>query len=56
MRDDIEKRLHRVMIKIDHQDNRCPYSKSCENSESSARCNLFYQKCAKFIDFDSHSL
>ena len=55
MRNEIEKRLHRVMIKIPQQDNKCPYSKYCDDSENSFRCNLFYHKCSKYIDFDSHS-
>jgi len=55
MRDDIEKRLHRVMIRIPQQGYKCPYSKDCDSAENSARCNVFYHKCSKFIEYNSLS-
>ncbi|MFX0036012.1 MAG: hypothetical protein ACFE9I_10280 [Candidatus Hermodarchaeota archaeon] len=56
MRDDIEKRLHRVMIKLKKKDIVCPYAKECISSESSNRCNQFYNKCSRFTDFVSNSI
>jgi hypothetical protein len=51
MRNGIEKRLHRVMIKIDKKDVICPYAKTCISAENCNRCNQFYRKCSKFIAF-----
>lgn len=51
----IEKRLHRVMIKLDKKGIACPYTKECVSAENCIRCNLFYRKCAKFTDFISDS-
>jgi len=53
MRDEIEKRLHRVMIKIPKKGYKCPYSKDCDNAENSVRCNVFYDKCSRYIGFKS---
>lgn len=53
MRDEIERRLHRVMIKIPQQGYKCPHSRDCDNAENSARCNVFYHKCSRYIDFNS---
>ncbi|UCC20583.1 MAG: hypothetical protein JSV62_04660 [Promethearchaeota archaeon] len=55
MRNKIENRLHRVMIKLDKKGIVCPYAKECLISENSSRCNEFYQKCVKFTDFISDS-
>ena len=53
---EIERRLHRVMIKLDKNNIRCPYSKNCYSSENCSRCNLFYSKCSKFKAFNLDSL
>jgi len=55
MRDGIEKRLHRVMIKTDKKEIVCPYAIECLSAENCSRCNEFYRKCIKFIDFISNS-
>jgi len=56
MENNIEKRLHRVMIKLEKSNVRCPYSKSCYSSETCSRCNVFYTKCSKFKEFNLNSL
>lgn len=48
---DIEKRLHRVMIKLDRREIECPYSKYSDIAENCTRCNQFYDKCSKYNDF-----
>ncbi len=53
MNNEIERRLHRVMFKLDRHDIRCPYSTECIKSENCNRCNLYFHKCAKYKDFDS---
>ena len=55
MKNDIEKRLHRVMIKLDNTDIKCPYAKECISVENCKRCNVFYSKCTIFSDFISAS-
>jgi len=52
----IERRLHRVMIKLEKSNVRCPYSKICHSSENCSRCNMFYAKCSKFKEFNLNSL
>jgi hypothetical protein len=51
MRNDIENRLHRVMIKSDKNPIFCPYSIECLRAENCNRCNNFYQKCSIFTRF-----
>ncbi|MFX1419383.1 MAG: hypothetical protein ACFE9N_10725 [Promethearchaeota archaeon] len=51
MRNEIENRLHRVMIKLVKKGIVCPYAKECLAAENSIRCNEFYEKCIKFTDF-----
>ncbi len=53
MRNEIENRLHRVMIKLDKNGIICPYSVKCLNAENCSRCNEFFQKCNRFADFIS---
>jgi len=56
MNSDIEKRLHRVMIKLNKPDKRdinCPFSIECIRSENCIRCNLYFRKCSIYSDFDS---
>ncbi|MFX1308191.1 MAG: hypothetical protein ACFE9M_00670 [Promethearchaeota archaeon] len=53
MKIEIEKRLHRVMIKIDKKGIICPYAIECLSAENCNRCNVFYKKCANFSDFTS---
>ena len=52
----IERRLHRVMIKLEKSIVRCFYSKNCHSSENCRRCNVFYDKCSKFKGFNLNSL
>jgi hypothetical protein len=52
MKNEIEKRLHRVMIKLDKHNIKCPYSRKCVQSENCNRCNLFFQKCSIYTEFD----
>ena len=45
MRDEIEKRLHRVKISLDKSEIKCPFSKKCDKAANCDRCNLFFEKC-----------
>jgi len=45
---EIEKRLHRVTIKLDKSNIKCPKSKICNEAENCDRCNEFYTKCNKY--------
>lgn len=53
MRNEIEKRLHRVMIKLEKKGIICSYAVECLSAEYCERCNTFYKKCVKYIDFIS---
>ena len=55
MKYDIERRLHRVTIKIDKGVIKCPYSVDCVGAEKGYRCNQFYEKCSRFVDFKANS-
>ncbi len=55
MGNEIEKRLHRVMIKIDKKGIVCPNAKDCLNAENCNRCNQFYLKCTLFNNIISRS-
>lgn len=55
MNDKSEKRLHRVMIKLDKKNIKCPYTKDCLSAENCNRCNEFYNKCTIFSNFISNS-
>ncbi|MFX0041261.1 MAG: hypothetical protein ACFFB9_15535 [Promethearchaeota archaeon] len=55
MRNRIENRLHRVMIKLDKKKVVCPHAVDCFYAENCSRCNQFFQKCANFADFISDS-
>lgn len=46
MRDEIEKRLHRVKITLNTDDIKCPYSHNCDKAANEKRCNEFYEKCS----------
>ena len=46
MKIEIENRLHRVKIRLNKKKVQCPFSKECNLSENSYRCNLFYEKCS----------
>ncbi|MDX1797660.1 MAG: hypothetical protein R3255_03335 [Candidatus Lokiarchaeia archaeon] len=48
MRNEIEHRLHRVMIKLEKKNVACPNAVECGNAENSSRCNFFYRKCTIF--------
>ncbi len=56
MENNIEKRLHRVMIKLDRRDVKCLYSKYCDSAENCTRCDQFYEKCSKYNDFSQDFL
>lgn len=45
MKEDIEKRLHRVKIELKKGEIRCPHSKDCKSAENAPRCNTFFRKC-----------
>ncbi|MFX0174599.1 MAG: hypothetical protein ACFE85_00045 [Candidatus Hodarchaeota archaeon] len=45
MRPDIEKRLHRVGIRLEKSNIKCTLSYHCNQAESCHRCNEFYTKC-----------
>ncbi|MFX0008492.1 MAG: hypothetical protein ACFFA7_14705 [Promethearchaeota archaeon] len=48
MRNEIEYRLHRVMIKLEKKSVACPIAEECVSAENCSRCNYFYRKCTKF--------
>ncbi|MFX1363628.1 MAG: hypothetical protein ACFFCE_09540 [Promethearchaeota archaeon] len=48
MRNNIEKRLHRVMIKLDKNNIICPIAKDCLDAENCIRCNHYFRKCGLF--------
>ncbi len=52
---EVEKRLHRVMIKLTIGFVKCPHSKQCIHSENCNRCNIYYDKCSVFIENNSNS-
>ena len=52
MREDIEKRLHRVAITLDKDNLKCPYSKQCDKAKYCKRCNVFFEKCTLFKDLN----
>ena len=54
MRNEIESRLHRVMIKLDKNGIICPYAVECLSAENCSRCNDFFRKCVKFANFFSY--
>ena len=49
MRSEIEKRLHRVKVRLDKKDIKCPYSKHCDKAQNCSRCNKFYGKCSIYL-------
>ncbi len=49
MRNEIEKRLHRVKITLDKSDIKCPYSQDCDKAANARRCNDFYAKCSIYL-------
>lgn len=55
MKNDIEKRLHRVMIKLNKRDVKYLYSNFCNDAENCIRCNQFYEKCSIYKDFNQNS-
>ncbi len=55
VRNEIQNRLHRVMIKLDKKQITCPYAIECISAENCSRCNKFFRKCAKFTGFISDS-
>ena len=51
MRRVIENRLHRVKIQLEKGDVKCEFSIQCDTSEFSDRCNQFFKKCSKYLQF-----
>ena len=49
MRDEVEKRLHRVAIKLIKVEILCDVSDICIRAESCSRCNLFFLKCNTYL-------
>ena len=45
MREEIENRLHRVMITLDRKDVKCPKAMKCYRAANCHRCNIHYNKC-----------
>ncbi len=50
MRFEVEKRLHRVKIKLNKGDVKCPNSNHCYNAENCYRCNKYYDKCSFYLN------
>jgi hypothetical protein len=50
MRDEVEKRLHRVAIKLEKIEIVCDCSKICIQAESCPRCNEFFLKCNSYLE------
>lgn len=46
MKEEIEKRLHRVKINFKNEDINCPYSNICNKATYGKRCNTFFKKCS----------
>ncbi|MBY9009611.1 MAG: hypothetical protein KGD74_07095 [Candidatus Lokiarchaeota archaeon] len=55
MGDEIEKRLHRVAIKLEKSEILCHFSNICMHAESSLRCNDFFLKCNTYIKLKTKS-
>ncbi|MEJ2279576.1 MAG: hypothetical protein P8Y70_17815 [Candidatus Lokiarchaeota archaeon] len=51
MRNEVEKRLHRVKINLKSENVKCPKSFNCNKEKSYNRCNIFFQKCSEFKKF-----
>jgi hypothetical protein len=48
MREEVEKRLHRVAISLEKDKLICPKSKNCEHAKKTKLCNKFFKKCGIF--------
>lgn len=55
MRDEVEKRLHRVAIKLEKVEILCDFSSICIHAESCPRCNEFFLKCNPYLKFRTKS-
>jgi ribosomal protein L34E len=54
MRTEIEKRLHRVIIRTPStHDIRCNYSSKCDKAQNCERCNNFFLKCNNYMKLNS---
>ncbi len=49
MKNEIERRLHRVKISLDKSNVECPYSKACDIATNCDRCHKFYRKCSIYL-------
>lgn len=52
MRENVEKRLHRVKIEPSQEDVSCPHSGFCRKAQNCLRCNEFYRKCHLFLNLE----
>lgn len=52
MRDEVDKRLHRVKISLNTEEVDCPYSSNCKKASNEKRCNLYYKKCSLYKQKD----
>ncbi len=50
MNNEVERRLYRVMIKLNKGNVKCPHSKQCIHPEICNRCNIYYGKCSVYIE------
>jgi hypothetical protein len=48
MREEVEKRLHRVAITLEKDKIICPKSRDCVHAKKIPRCNKFFEKCGIF--------
>ncbi|MBY9014833.1 MAG: hypothetical protein KGD68_04005 [Candidatus Lokiarchaeota archaeon] len=55
MRDEMEKRLHRVAIKLENAEILCDFSNICIHAETCPRCNEFFLKCNTFLKLKTKS-
>jgi hypothetical protein len=45
MREEVEKRLHRVAISLEKDKIICPKSKNCDHAKNTKLCNKYFKKC-----------
>ena len=55
MRSEVEKRLHRVAIKLEKVEILCDFSDICVQAESCPRCNEFFLKCNTYLKLKAKS-
>ena len=55
MRSEVEKRLHKVAIKLEKFEILCDVSDICIHAESCPRCNEFFLKCNTYLKLKTKS-